>query len=494
VDIIAAYEQALRDYDSRRAVIDTEIARISGELAGLTAEEPAMSEDECQQILEVYRYLTGEIAKLLPRQSQLDVRVGRAAGVLEELARQEALLREELAKGGPTEEECAAAVSRRGELDGRAAARGAVVGRLGELRRQLDADVKRLESVDRQLAEAEATIAWRNVIEKARGYLHIVFHDTSGLGAGGFTVTLAGGTAVTGGGVPLTGGSGTEDVSNLLTTLTPGLYELIGASTNDTTNLGRWKTYLNAKAAATEGRLESLVFATNGSLVSTATAISTSTTNCNFTRFNHLWMPNSEGHPSRIAAVFAADRSVTEQSNPSPRYMNEPLPGIPVYSQLADVPTTSIADTALNNGVTPIGLRNGAATVIRGITTYCLNGSQPDDRALDISNQSMSDYAYKSFAQIWNDDISVNFLYVIDEPDLESGAEVSGLAIYPSLWNNILIEQLRLWEKRGWVYDVSNHLPETIYDSSTKRLLFNCPVYATPGLYQIGGNIRQVAS
>jgi phage tail sheath gpL-like len=327
-----------------------------------------------------------------------------------------------------------------------------------------------------------------------RGNQHIVFHDTSGLGAGGFTVTLAGGTAVTGGGVPLTGGSGTEDVSNLLTTLTPGLYELIGASTNDTTNLGRWKTYLNAKAAATEGRLESLVFATNGSLVSTATAISTSTTNCNFTRFNHLWMPNSEGHPSRIAAVFAADRSVTEQSNPSPRYMNEPLPGIPVYSQLADVPTTSIADTALNNGVTPIGLRNGAATVIRGITTYCLNGSQPDDRALDISNQSMSDYAYKSFAQIWNDDISVNFLYVIDEPDLESGAEVSGLAIYPSLWNNILIEQLRLWEKRGWVYDVSNHLPETIYDSSTKRLLFNCPVYATPGLYQIGGNIRQVAS
>jgi phage tail sheath gpL-like len=326
----------------------------------------------------------------------------------------------------------------------------------------------------------------------ARGNQHIVFIDTSGLPAG-LNAALAGGTAVTGGGVPLTGGSGNEDVTNLTTTLTPGLYDILAVAQNEVTNLGRWKTYLNAKAAATEMRLEALVFSTNGSY-SAAVTISTNTTNCNFTRFNHLWMLNGETHPSRVAAVFGAIRSVTEQSDPSPRYMFTELTGVKPHSQSADVPINSVIDGALNNGVSPITTKDGVACVARGITTYCLNGAAPDDRALDINTQSMPDYALKALALIWNTDVAVNYVRVMDNPDLESAEDIPERTIYPNLWNDIMIRELKTWEKNGWVTEVDTHLPTTIFNDTADRLMFECPIFPSRGNYQAGGNIRQVSA
>ncbi len=328
----------------------------------------------------------------------------------------------------------------------------------------------------------------------ARGNNYYIAQDTSQLTSGGFAAALAGGTPVTGGIVPCTGGAGTEDVTTLTTTLTPGLYDYIASAVNDATNLGRFKTYMQAKSAPTEMRNEQLIFGTNGTL-SAATTLSTTTATVNFTQFEHLWDLYGETHPSENAAAHAADRCTNEISNPSPRYMNRPINGSAPHSQTADIPTNAIADTALNNGVSPVSTINGIKCVVRAVTTYSLVAAGVNDyRCLDVANVTMSFYVLRSFALIWNTDVSVNYQYVIDDPDPESAAPVPDAAIYPSLWNGIMLTELRKWEKLGWVYDVSNHLPETIYDSSTRRLLFNCPVFATPGLYQIGGNVRQVAA
>ena len=117
-----------------------------------------------------------------------------------------------------------------------------------------------------------------------------------------------------------------------------------------------------------------------------------------------MWMRNSEAHPCELAAYKAALRAATEGDDPVPDYDNKTMTGIPPQRFDADVPTDSEQATALNNGITPITTVNGEARIVRSITSYCISGSNPDYRTLDVGDASFPDYACDDLRLMWETD------------------------------------------------------------------------------------------
>ena len=321
----------------------------------------------------------------------------------------------------------------------------------------------------------------------ARGAYYYIVGDSTGLPSGA-AVAISGGTPVTGGAVPPTGASGADSVATLLTNIYPAKYDRIAVAQSDSTNLGRWKTQINNKAGVLEGRLEHIVFATNGAL---ATAGTLSTSTLNDPRFTNLWQLYGESHPSEVAAVFAAIRAVTESSNPSPRYIYTALPTIAPNRYTADWPQESTRDAALNEGVTPIATsQDGTAYVVRGITSYCRFGGNADDRVLDLNQIVMPDYARERFEQIWTQDISPVYPHVrdslsADEPDPPAGV------LYPELLAAELKSEMKKWEAQGWVVSVDAQPLIVQYSAAGRRLLADAVIVPTPINAQLGMNIRQ---
>ena len=98
-----------------------------------------------------------------------------------------------------------------------------------------------------------------------------------------------------------------------------------------------------------------------------------------------------------IAATAAAVFAKIEASDPSYNFdgyglhANDNFPLQRPYNDSA-IPTTTEVKSMLNNGVTPIGVNvNGAAYIVRSVTTYCLNGASYDYRARDSSVVAVGD-------------------------------------------------------------------------------------------------------
>jgi len=322
-----------------------------------------------------------------------------------------------------------------------------------------------------------------------RGNQYMLAQDTSELPSGA-TSTLAGGTAVTGGITPLSSGSVLETYTSLLAVVATAQYDRIGLACNDATSLAAWKTHLTTVAGSLVGHLEAAAFATNGVL---AAAQSLSQSTLNEPRMNNLWSLYQETHPSEIAAEWAARRAVTEEANPSPRYMNIPLACATPQQERADWPIETVRDAALNAGVTPLMTTEDSRVVVnRGITTYCKLGSAQDERCLDINQQSMPDYARERYATIWNTEIAPEYPYVKDNPG-ENDPDPPAGTITPDLWDATLLGENKTWEREGWVIDVDDNKPESIYDATSRRLMTEAPCVPSPLNYAVGVNVRQRA-
>lgn len=301
---------------------------------------------------------------------------------------------------------------------------------------------------------------------------------------------LAGGSALTGGAVPFASGSVLETYTSLLATIATAQYDRIALACNDATSLGVWKTHLNSQAAAGIGNLEEAIYATSG-LLAAAQSLTQST--LNEPLFQALWHLNSETHPSEIAASHMGRRAVTEESNPSPRYMNTRVLGVAPQAYRDDWAIESVRDAALNSGVTPLWTQeDGTVVVNRGITTYCKLGSGQDDRCLDLNHVVMGQYARQRYSAIWNEDVGPNYIYVSDNPGPDDPDVPTG-TITPDLWNNFVRAEQLVWEGNGWIVNAAANKPVTVYDASGRRLMMNAPQVARPLNYQLGFNVIQRA-
>lgn len=304
------------------------------------------------------------------------------------------------------------------------------------------------------------------------------------------TFTLGGGgTSLTGGGIRPATGSGVEVLTTLLSVLFPGVYDYQGWAQNDATSVAAVKAQVATKAGILEGRLEEYCIASNGTL---AAATSLAQTTLNDFRANWLWQINAESHPSEIAASMASKRAATEGSDPVHVYDGEVLPGIAPNRAPADIANHATLKSALNNSVTPIQTVGSNATITMLITTYSLNGSNPDYRCLQSYYVSMPDYARLDLALRWLLVIKPANPRVQDDLPISERQPVAGVWT-PLRATGFMRDLQREYEANGWFSNVDAFLATAGYNLAAKRIegIFPCPV--TAGDHQFGVSVRSIS-
>jgi phage tail sheath gpL-like len=290
---------------------------------------------------------------------------------------------------------------------------------------------------------------------------------------------------------PFTGGSGVDAAADFTTPAFPGWYQYVGAALNDATNAALLETYANDKAAPFEQRAEFICYAHN----TYATGLSVAQTTLNDALSQMLMFEGSRNHPSELAAVLAALRSVEESTdktplgNPNRRYNGMKLPGILGYFSKADIPTRAEMKVMLNSGLTPVGDSNSDAVIVRSITTRCLNGSSPDYRCLDTGQAVTPQRVREHFDLKWQNVHAVANEYV--GPDKPGGEQAPEGMSTPSTWKAEILIDLREFERANLITNVDGNLPTVEY-SSAKRLMSDVPVEVAPQNHQHGLLIRQV--
>lgn len=319
------------------------------------------------------------------------------------------------------------------------------------------------------------------------------FQDTSKCTACTTTFTLGGGgTALPGafgGGIRPATGAGVEVLTTLLAVLFPGTWDYQAWAQNDAASLAAVKTQVGTKAGILEGRLEAYGFGANSTL---AAATSLAQTTLNDFRGNALWQINGESHPSEIAASMMSKRAATEGSDPVHVYDGEVLPGIAPNRTPADIANHATLKSAINNSVTPLQTVNGAVTCVMLITTYSLNGSNPDYRCLQSYYVSMPDYARIDIGLRWTSSIKPANPRVADDVASSERQPVAGVWT-PNRATRFLVDLQYEYQGNGWFSNVASFLATAGFNGAAKRIesIFPCPV--TAGDHQFGSSIRSIS-
>jgi len=220
---------------------------------------------------------------------------------------------------------------------------------------------------------------------------------------GRYSATLTAGTGLTvtpSAQTSMTGGTTAQVYTNALATILPYRFFYIVAedtpAAGASTNLTNIKSQIDTQALPLSGLRQGMFAATTDTLANATTMAST---NLNSARAELVWSPDSDRRPEELAA-FAAGVYALEEQGISPR-CNFSGYGTDANSALiwnlkaplsGRAPTRSEIVTALNNGITPIGVGlRGDTYLVKRITTRSLNGSLNDYRIRDAHKRTIMD-------------------------------------------------------------------------------------------------------
>jgi len=287
-------------------------------------------------------------------------------------------------------------------------------------------------------------------------------------------------------------GTGTEDVTNILTKLTSRRYARTALGQNDTTNAALWKSQVDALGGSTSMVYDQLVFATNKAY-STASTLSAA---LNHVQSQILWYRNSESHWCEIAAAKAVLRANTEGNGQPPDYDavsgNGVLVGIAAIRAgfESDLPSDTECNTALNAGITPITNFNGAAATVRSITSYYSFNGTPDYRVIDIGDPVVAEYVTLDMQLGWQTEFKAANPYIQDNPP--PGAEPLPAKVgSPALWNAFAMRKLKQHQRDLRIEDPELNPPDAVFNSTAKRIQGVIPFVPLRVQHQIGIIMRQ---
>lgn len=321
----------------------------------------------------------------------------------------------------------------------------------------------------------------------------ILYYDATDAPSG-ITLTITGSAAVNTGGVRfgVAGGTGAEDVTTLLTTLTKTRYARIAIGHNDSTNTALWETHLNTKAGPLQLLLDQLIVGHNGTK---AQAITTGQTNLNNARCSVMWLRNAENHPCQLAALVAAFRSALEQTNPITDWDGFKLSYLKGQAFSADVPSDTEQDDCLNAGVTPLTTVDAGVQIVRMVTSYCQSNSVQDERCLDIGDIVMADYATLDIKLMYETEFRPRNPIVRDDPAPEDEPPPSGVA-YPKLWNAKVSDRLQLYYRSGWLSEQpkGQWAPISTYVKAGGYIATDTPLAVQRLQHRLDNVMRQIAT
>jgi phage tail sheath gpL-like len=278
-------------------------------------------------------------------------------------------------------------------------------------------------------------------------------------------------TTVTNGTATALSGGATADSNTtaLATLLAKHFYHIVSAAT-DTTQFGALMTQVGTQALPLSGNRQR-VFAGAATSVSAANAIAIAR---NDVRSELAWQKNSDYTPFEIACHEAAAVALYEAGR-APR----PLHNFSGFGKSAttsvswklkaprsgSAPTSAEIESALKNGVTPIGaLQNGTSYIVKRITTRSLNGATADYRTRDAHKVTVCDF----FA----DDLQVAIDTAFEGKDItddvpegsspQAGEGVNPDAVTPKQFKSLVFFQIDTADANGQLQRVQEIKDNTV--------------------------------
>jgi phage tail sheath gpL-like len=348
-------------------------------------------------------------------------------------------------------------------------------------------------------ASVSGTVTFTYKVKGTQGLACLIFLDRSAM-ATGYTLTLTGSAAEGTDRVRMgasSTGTGTPDITTLLTKLQTTRFARIASGPNDATNAALLETHIDSKAVETKMLYEHAFFGHNGTY---ASANSLAQTTLNAKRCAVKWARNAECLPIEISAKFAAESSVRESNRTvtpgdaggwNPDWNSFVLKGLPGQRFDADVPTDTEQDTALNNSVTPLTTVNGEVRIVRAITSYSKLGSTPDYRCLDRNNIVSVDACTLDLKLAYDTEFRPKNRYATADPAPEVREPKSGIA-YPSLYKSFVMTKLQGYADDLILEDPVDADVTPAYNATAKGI--DCTIVMRPlQIFQIVQNdVRQV--
>lgn len=211
-----------------------------------------------------------------------------------------------------------------------------------------------------------------------------------------FTVAAGSTTTATTDGA-LTGGATQDSNVNALSTILPRRFYYIVSAAGDATQAGALSSQVNTQAAPTTGIRQRCFFGSTDTLAN----VNTLATGLNSARAELVWSEKSPwtsaelaGYAAAIYALFEATENPRTNfasfgnDNITTNFWKVPRPRLD-----AAIPTRNSLKSALNNGVTPIGMNpNNTTFLVNRITTRSLSGAVPDYRIRAAHKVTICDF------------------------------------------------------------------------------------------------------
>jgi phage tail sheath gpL-like len=196
----------------------------------------------------------------------------------------------------------------------------------------------------------------------------------------------------------LSSGATADSNTSALATILADRYYYIVSAANDATQLGALVTQVNTQAVATTGIRQRVFAGYTGSLANGITLA----TGINAARCEIVWQKTSDWTGAELAANMAALAALVEvKPNPRTNLCNfgnrapdQDLWVVPPQRTTADHATRADIKSALNNGLSPVGVnrKSGRTYLANRITSRSLNGSQNDYRIRAAHKVTICDF------------------------------------------------------------------------------------------------------
>lgn len=289
----------------------------------------------------------------------------------------------------------------------------------------------------------------------------------------------------------LTSGAGADTLTTAQSTMSTQRYHLIAVPHDTSSDIQSWRNHVNTCAGPLVGIRQQVVAASVATL-GTATTLAIAV---NAPRVQIVWDYGVDDLTSEIAAAVAARRAYLEGIDPAAPMSKDhgtSVGGLRPQASLANRPTSTQCNSALNNGLTPLVSSAGIMFVMRSVTS----------RSQDLNavqNYAVLDTAKVTAPDFFADTLQVNWpSFVAANPKIGPNPTGNDLPKPGVATPN---------DARQWVYEFQKaaentlftnvdalypNLIVTIASSPAGRFTAKIPLDVIEGTYQFDATINQV--
>lgn len=280
-----------------------------------------------------------------------------------------------------------------------------------------------------------------------------------------------------------TTGATADDNTTALATLVGKRFYYYVSAAEDATQYGALCTQVAAQALPAVGSRQRAFAAYNGTQANAITIA----TGINAARDEYIHSQNNDWTPLEIAAFTAAIYAQTE-TKPKPRHnfsgfgngnsSAESVWKIPAPRD-GTTPSATALNTAIKNGLTPIGVNtNGTTYIAKRCTTRCLNGANQDFRSRDAHKVTVTDF----FADDWFAKLNTQFTGKDITDDPAQGQHVPGATVAtPKTIKGALVQLLTDYDNNDQLQGLTTIIAGTVVQrEQTPTTRASCRIPFTP--------------